>query len=333
MIVQFPPIATPSGKYIYALGYDQPHFSGALWSMSITGTKGELTAQNGYYPGDFAGAANFTGFVMDGKGRFFYVSYPGLNGQWFLQPFVIDSATGHYKFSASFVKTYDVGILLLQATDPAGKYLYAYGNSPHGPEIFVYSIDPVTGVLTEISGSPFPIDYHITDGRFLMSPSGKFLYAYGSALDQSNLLWPAIYIYSIDGTTGIPTQTANSPIIMRSSGGVPKLSPTGNLLYMPERFVDDQGNVSSDIGVFKVNQIDGSISTSSVSSVPTVYSTFYPDPSGKVLLIGPGGTNYLTMWSYLVDDSTGTLTPAQGSPFFATDASVSQQEYYLVKIP
>ena len=77
--------------------------------------------------------------------------------------------------------------------------------------------------------------------------------------------------------------------------------------------------------------MDGTISTSAVSSVSTIYS--YPDPSGKVLLIGPGGSNYVTFWSYLVDDSTGALTPAQGSPFFANDPSTIPQAYTIVRIP
>ncbi|HEY2467824.1 MAG TPA: hypothetical protein VGI45_08275 [Terracidiphilus sp.] len=330
MFEQLPPIAF--GKYLYAPGYDQLYYTDTVFPFSITGTQGQLTAQSNY-PVDFGESAHVQDFLIDGLGRYIYANfYQGMD-QYAIQAFPINQNTGAIIRGTNYVEPNFTGTLVLQAADPAGKYLYAFALTPGGPEILVYAINASTGMVTEVQGSPFPVSTQGDNINLFVSPSGKFLYFYGTATDQSNLVWPALYIYSVDSATGKPTPAAASPIMLRNANGIPKFSPTGNLLYMPERFVDKSGNPSFDIGVFKVNQTDGTISMIAVSSVSTAYSTFYPDPSGKVLLIGPGGSNYQTFWSYLVDDSTGALTPAQGSPFFANDPNTLNQFYTIVRIP
>ncbi len=254
-----------------------------------------------------------------------------------IQTFPIEKSTGHISTTSVYIEANFPGTLIVQAADPGGKFLYSYAWTPAGPEIVVYAIDATTGSLSQAAGSPYPVSQQGDNAHLFLSPSGKFLYVYGKVTDQSNLIWPALYIYSLDPTTGTPTPTSSSPIVLPHANeltGFPKFSPSGNLLYMPERFADNERQRQfTDIGVFKVNQADGSISASAVSSVSTLYSTFYPDPSGKVLLIGPGGSNYQTFWSYLVDDSTGALTPAQGSPFFANDPNTLNQFYTIIRIP
>ena len=331
MLEQLPPIAV--GKYLYAPGYNQPYYTDAIFPFSITGTQGQLTAQSNY-PLNFGGPANLQDFLIDGRGRYLYASfYLGMD-QNAIQAFTINQSTGEILRAGNYyVEPNFTGTLVLQAADPAGKYLYAFALTPGGSEILVYAIDPSTGMVGEVPGSPFSASAQGDSINMFVAPSGKFLYFYGKATDQSNLIWPALYIYSVDSATGKPTPTAASPIILPNANGTPAFSPSGNLLYMPERFADNSGNVNFDIGVFKVNQTDGSIAPNAVSSVSTPYSTFYLDPSGKVLLIGPGGSNYQTFWSYLVDDSTGALTPAQGSPFFANDPNTLNQFYTIVRIP
>lgn len=330
MLVQLPPVS--NGKNLYIPGYNNPSFTAAIFPFSITGSQGQLTAPSNY-PVDYGGPTQATGFLIDGLGRFLYTNYYMGNDQYVTAAFPIDQRTGNIIQGEVYVQSNFVGSLVLQAADKAGKFLYGYAWTPAGPEIVVYSINANTGAVVEATGSPYPVNDQGNNAHLFFSPSGKLLYIYGTATDQSNLTWPALYIYSVDSATGKPTPTTISPIIMRNANGFPAFSPTGNLMYMPERFVDNEGNVSFDIGVFQVNQADGSISTSSVSSVTTVCHNFQPDPSGKILLIGPCGSNYVTFWSYLVDDSTGALTPAKGSPFFANDPDTIPQFYAVVRIP
>ena len=257
--------------------------------------------------------------------------------QYAIQTFPIEKSTGHISTTSVYIEANFPG-----NADRAGRrsrrqislLLCVHLSRTRNCGLSV--IDATTGSLSQAAGSPYPVGQQGDNAHLFLSPSGKFLYVYGKVTDQSNLIWPALYIYSLDPTTGTPTPTSSSPIVLPHANGLtgfPKFSPSGNLLYMPERFADNEGNVSFDIGVFKVNQADGTISASAVSSVSTLYSTFYPDPSGKVLLIGPGGSNYQTFWSYLVDDSTGALTPAQGSPFFANDPNTLNQFYTIIRIP
>jgi len=329
MLEQLPAVAF--GKNIYVPGYDQEYFTDAVFPFSITGTKGQLAAQSNY-PVNFGGASNLQDFLVDGLGRYLYANfYLGID-QYAIQAFPINQSSGEIINGTNYyVEPNFTGTLILQAADPAGKYLYAVALTPGGIEIFVYSIAASTGMVSEVTGSPFPMSIQGDNLNLFISPSGKFLYFYGQATDQGDLLRPALYVYSVDAATGTPTPIPASPIILPNANGSPKLSPTGNLLYMPERFVDDAGNPSFDIGVFKVNQVDGTISASAVSSFSTLCSTFYPDPSGKILLIGPSGSNAQTFWSFLVDDSTGALTPAKGSPFFANDGYTQNWFYTIVK--
>ena len=207
----------------------------------------------------------------------------------------------------------------------------------------MYAIDPTTGLVSAVPNSPFPVvsigtttsSGTVVALELFVSPSGKYLYLYyvGTPFVDGPSV-QNLYTFAVDSSTGNLTQSTASPFVVPGVSS-PHLmfSPSGNLLYVPQRFVDNSGNVTTDIGVFKVNPTNGSIGANAVSSVSTPYSTFYPDPSGKVLLIGPGGSNYQTFWSYLVDDSTGALTPAQGSPFFANDPNTSNQSYSVVRIP
>ena len=258
MFEQLPPIA--HGKYLYVPGYDQPYFTDTIFPFSITGTLGQLTAQSNY-PVDFGGPSNLKDFLIDGSGRYLYANFD----QNAIQAFTMNQSTGEIiRAGLPYVQPNFTGTLDLQAADPAGKYLYALALTPSGFEVLVYAFNASSGMVGEVPGSPFPISAQGDNINLSVAPSGKFLYFYGKITDQSNLLWPALYIFSVDSATGKPTPTAASPIILPNANGIPTFSPSGNLLYMPERFVDNSGNPSFDIGVFKVNQTDGSISPKAV---------------------------------------------------------------------
>lgn len=90
------------------------------------------------------------------------------------------------------------------ATDPSGRFLYVIGGLGNDTFISAFIIDPSTGVLTAVSGSPF------TGGAGTVSLAvdftGKFLYSADSAGDGgSPPSGNSISEFSIDGTTGALT--------------------------------------------------------------------------------------------------------------------------------
>src|SRR6184192_83547 len=64
--------------------------------------------------------------------------------------------------------------------DSAGAFLFAANVS--SSDISVYSINAGTGVLTEVSGSPFPTAPGASPVALTVSPSGKYLYVASSTL-------------------------------------------------------------------------------------------------------------------------------------------------------
>jgi 6-phosphogluconolactonase len=89
-----------------------------------------------------------------------------------------------------------------QPAKPPGRFLYV-GN-PNQQTVSAYAIDPATGALTEISGSPFP-SRGPGPGRstLTVSPGGKFLYS-SNATNKG--------IFSIDPTSGALSEITGSPV-------------------------------------------------------------------------------------------------------------------------
>jgi 6-phosphogluconolactonase (cycloisomerase 2 family) len=331
-----PPIQAPSGK-LYAPAFDYVNSGESVIRLTITGQKGELSAYNNLTP--VSQVVNE--FVMDGSGRFLFDCFYS-NSVTPIQSLIIDSGSGVVRLGPSYTEPLANGTIAIQVADPKGKFLYALASNL-GIQIFVYAIDPATGAISNVPDSPFSalsFDGVTSDtfrySQLLVSPSGKYLYLY--YVGTPEFLGPQlqnIYTYAVDSATGKLTETSSSPFVVPGGDVRPmKFSPSGNLLYVPQRFWDrSTGIITTDIAVFKVNPADGSIAPDAASTVAAGMS-FFPDPSGKVLLVGPGGgTKFDSFWSYLVDDSTGALTPAQGSPFTVSDVDARWDLFTVARVP
>ena len=86
---------------------------------------------------------------------------------------------------------------------PDGRFLY--DTTPTG--IYEFSIDAVTGALTQLAGSP--VAYTIVPGPGAIHPSGKFLYITNA--DPSVTSNAQLSAWSIDSQTGALTAIALSP--------------------------------------------------------------------------------------------------------------------------
>ena len=89
--------------------------------------------------------------------------------------------------------------------DASGKYLFVSTviTSKTGPNcLAVFGIDPTSGLLQQVPGSPFP-GSPADCGAVLADPSGPYIYE-GTGT--------GVYVYSLDLTTGVPTEVTTAAV-------------------------------------------------------------------------------------------------------------------------
>lgn len=126
-------------------------------------------------------------------------------------------------------------------TAPAPKYFAYVANSGGDNNISAYSINPSTGVLTEIKGSPFPAG--IDPISMAVHPNGKYIYAVN--YESHN-----ISAYFINPLTGALSPVKGSPFLINAGAPVLlKIAPSGKFLYT--------ANIDGYISIYKVNAKTG----------------------------------------------------------------------------
>jgi 6-phosphogluconolactonase len=175
-------------------------------------------------------------------------------------------------------------------TAQSPKYFAYVANSGGDNNISAYSINPSTGVLTEIKGSPFPAD--IDPISMAVHPNGKYIYV---ANHQSY----NISAYSINPNIGELTAIKEGPYSTKSPVLVTIL-PSGKFLYTT--------NLDGDVYIFAVNPLTGALT--SVKGSPFHIQKKISDmafvPTGKLALTIDYSRN--SVISYSINDKTGRLT-------------------------
>ncbi|MCZ8154726.1 MAG: beta-propeller fold lactonase family protein [Leptospira sp.] len=168
--------------------------------------------------------------------------------------------------------------------------------------ISVYSINPSTGVLTQIAGSPFSTGTCAPRGLSL-SPDSNFVYA---ACQVEN----KIRVYSVSKSDGSLTQISGSPF------SVPSGSPTRLAMDPAGKWlVVGTNNPSSTIHMYSVNTSSGepTFLASYTSSGAQPYAVTF-DATGKFVYAGIGaGANTGNVDGWTVNSSTGALTSVGAS--------------------
>lgn len=332
------PLVTPSAKFLYVRGFDQdpntqPPVSpvNAIYCFSITGVEGQLTsvpgspfiASNLSDPSLFIGETP-NGMVMDGQGRFLYLSdYDGVDASGqstnSIRAYTIDATSGALQNGPVFTST-SVAWLSAQAIDSTNRYLYASTVLSNGVAISVYSIDASTETLTEIAGSPFLVRNTDPDQEYNLSifaaPSSNFVYA----IVINNYGDSGAYVFSADSTTGELTVVPGSPFSIGDPASA-ILHPSGKFLYATAP--------GTGISVFALDANSGAVSPTPVSTGPVsgYFGLTLVDPDGQVLLFN---TSNDTASSFLINGSTGALTAVTGSPF---TVAPGWESAIVVKIP
>jgi YD repeat-containing protein len=326
-------LAHPSGKYLFATVNAQ-NAVGSVTVFAIDANTGALTV----IPGSpFATAYSTVALAQDPAGQFLFASNTGQNfGSWLSPlraPEDLEASATSPKLSRDALnttafpdaplhpapRTRPVGVLLAdldldttglvghrENTDRDWSFAPMFTGWPQSngvttsPAISAFTVDPSTGTLTEVSGSPFVISSSLQS--ISVDTTGQYLYGPG---------YPAVLGFGIGGT-GALTLLANSPFAVGASGKI-VFDPSGHFAYTPggngiqELGTDSSAGTLSDLPGGA--PVGGSSLAISSGSAPITYVPQF------AYVMSAGGTGANDISGYSIDPVLGALTPMSGSPF------------------
>lgn len=239
----YPLAVTPNGGILYAGKFTVPtaYSRNNITAFTIDPANGDLSV----VPGSPFRNGNAQSEVMTvtPSGNFLYITEGGKTGGE-VSAFSATPSGGLTKVSGSPFAT-GLNPRWLSVA-PNGEFLYVpgLGSDPSIPgTVSVYSINPGSGALTEIYGSPYSLSGG--PGAVAITPSGAYAYI---ALNYSN----EIAAFSVASSGGL-TQISGSPF---RSGGEPYdsvIDPSGKFLYVA--LLGPQS-----IGAYAINSSNGQLS-------------------------------------------------------------------------
>lgn len=289
----------PSGKFVYVANANSA--SNNISGYTINSTTGVLTPMSG---SPFAAGNDTRAVVVAANGKFLYAANASSNN---VSAYTINAATGVLTQIANSPFPLPPGNFVPQsiAVDPATKF--AFVGSTDSTNVFAFTINPTTGALATVAGSPFAnpggSNYGIT-----VDPSDRFVYV---ANDSSN----SVSAYSINGSTGALIPLAGSPFAGGKGAFSVAVDPSDRFL-----FVADQR--SGDVLVFSIDSSSGKPTLNR-----TIRGRLFPNSialangatpityTPKFAYAANNGSNNVS--AYAIDDDTGVLAAITGSPFNA----------------
>jgi 6-phosphogluconolactonase (cycloisomerase 2 family) len=289
-------VVAPSGPFVYVVG----GFPAEVVGFAVAPADGSLVPLAGS-PFPVSGMGPIVA-TTDGSGRFLYVgnnvsqdisAYAiGASGQLTAvpgEPFPVVGVVGSGSIAA----------------DPLGRLLYLTSGAITAA-FSVFRIDPATGAITPVPGSPFPIEPG--PNMVTADPSGRFVYV----TNEQTML---VSTYAIDPVSGAPGQIPGSPVDAGPRPLAITADPQGHFVFV--------GNFPGGVSVFSADLVTGALTPVPGSPFPSGFQPnslqvtsagthlYVADPQG---LGGPpisvGG-----IWGHVVDPSAGSLGVVPGSPF------------------
>lgn len=200
-----------------------------------------------------------------------------------------------------------------RSTRPRAAAEFAYVTNFVSNNVFAYAINPSSGALTQIKGSPFAASYGAI--AVAIDPRGRFAYVVNNGSISGH--YPGnVSAYAINASSGLLTQIKGSPFAAGAGPSSVAIDPSGKFAYVTN---DDSNDVSgyainADSGALK--QINGS--PFKAGYIPTAVAT---DPTGKFVYVTDYyGASYYSpgvVSAYMINRTTGALTKVKGSPFAA----------------
>lgn len=181
---------------------------------------------------------------------------------------------------------------------PTAPFLFA-ANQTAG-DVTVYTVDPGSGSLGVIAGSPFPIQPASHPSSVAISPKGDFIFV-------ANGTEGTIAVFNI-GANGVLAQ-AGIPVSV-GAGATPTsiaIEHSGRFLYVTDSAHNAVVGFSIQTGG-ALSPINGSPFLAGAAPVGLGI-----DPQGALLFAANSGSNNVS--AYAIDSSSGALGAVSGSPF------------------
>jgi len=282
---------------VFALDPQQQFLFGAGTAVSVyavNASNGTLTQVSGS-PFALSGVSP-TSIVTDPSGKFLYIGY---RSSTLVSGFAIDRTTGALTAlpGSPYTTTGYTDSLLVH---PSGKYLFVtnLAYNVHG-SVSVFTIDPTTGALMEIPGSPFGAG--VDPVSLAQDPAGKFLLVSNSGQNFGSHLRPIVLPGSSD-TIETTRLGPPSPIGSFSSGGRSSRVPA-----------DGSHSAPADSNGVLVASLD--LTNTFPFAESGVAADVMPSVARKFPLFQSGSHNGPGISVFAVDATSGTLSEVSGSPF------------------
>jgi hypothetical protein len=204
------------------------------------------------------------------------------------------------------------------AFSPSGGLL-ATAN-PFGGSVSVFSVDPSTGALTQVAGSPFAVGANPSPWSVAFSPSGGLL----ATANNYYQTFGSVSVFSVDSSTGALTQVAGSPFATGPISGPLSVgfSPWGGLLAVADG-IDTVSLFSVDPSTGALTPIVGSsLAGSGPTSVAFSRSGLLAVANaGSDTGIGRGAINRVSVFS--LTPPSASITAPTGGGVYALGQSVT----------
>lgn len=222
----------------------------------------------------------------------------------------VDSKTGQPRFDgySSSLVTGNIGFPCL-TVDPSGTHAYlatqvsASGGSGYAGTVGIYSIDPPSGMLTPVPGSPFPVSFALGCIRF--DPSGKFAYAISGIENAGDQLG----VFSVNSNDG--SLTLSNTISFPETPTSVAVDPVGQYLYVATLKSPYDTTSAGFLYGYSIDATMGSLTALSGSPWSLAAGTWGElafHPSGDFLYISDHNATKIT--EFTVNRSTGVPTQA-----------------------
>ncbi len=207
----------------------------------------------------------------------------------------------------------DVGVA---CADTARFAYFASVNSLDSGSVWAFKIDPITGALLPVTGSPFAAGD--TTDSLTVDPRGSFLYAANGGLGASQF---SISGYAINRISGALSPIAGSPFPAPAQAISITLSPNGKFAYVAKRINDVIIPYSVDVGTGALSPLIPVTTGDGGPFIPgnDMIRDVVVEPSGMFLY--SIGHNINRILGYKIDPATGLLVSVPGSPFATTYAT------------
>jgi 6-phosphogluconolactonase (cycloisomerase 2 family) len=298
--------ADPLGAYAFVANQD----SQTVDVYQIDHDTGGLTqVTSSPVPVPESGSLEPTAIIVDAKGRYVYVAngYTGQNGN--ITGYTLDRSSGAltlipgspFKMKSSASGAASANYLAVEQT---GKYLY----TSNGGSISGFTINQSTGVLTELTDSPFtataPNGPYADTEDVIVDPGNKHVYTANANSSISG--------WTIDSSNGELTELSGSPWTDPTLPPGVEFSPASITIDAQDNYMFGLDSGGEQISVWSLDASTGAVTFQSDQHNGEII----PDPLDKMRVV-PGTSCMVTSGAFAIsfDSSTGATTIVSGSPF------------------